>query len=93
MSFDVTRLFVFASVLASIAQLTPASAHAPAVCSAPSQLDYVVLASLADSSNLLTMSTCSPPVRDVAALGVDKILRAEERPASKRARPDDVRRE
>lgn len=52
-----TRLLLTASAVASIALLTPASARAPAAGSLPSRLDYVVLASLADSPNPLAMST------------------------------------
>jgi hypothetical protein len=57
MTGNVSRLFVMASMVASIALLSPASARAPAANSSPSKLDYVVLASMADSSSLLAMST------------------------------------
>jgi len=50
------RLFVVACIAAYVLILTPASANAPTVYSAPSKLDYVVLASLADSPNPLSMS-------------------------------------
>lgn len=51
------RLIVVACMSAYVLILTPASANAPTVHSMPSKLDYVVLASLADSPNPLAMST------------------------------------
>jgi hypothetical protein len=57
MSAKLTRFLVTASAVASIAMLTPASARMPAAGALPSKLDYVVLASLADSPNPLAMST------------------------------------
>jgi hypothetical protein len=59
----VARILVGALVLVSFALLSPASAQAPAPAAAvahacrPSKLDYLVLASFADSSNMLAMST------------------------------------
>jgi hypothetical protein len=52
----VARLFVAACMAAYVLVLTPASARAPTINAAPSKLDYVVLASLADSPNPLAMS-------------------------------------
>jgi hypothetical protein len=49
--------FVAACTAAYVLVLTPASARAPTVHATPSKLDYVVLASLADSPNPLAMST------------------------------------
>jgi hypothetical protein len=51
------RIFVVACMGAYVLILTPVSARAPTVHAAPSKLDYVVLASLADSPNPLSMST------------------------------------
>ncbi len=51
------RQIVVASVAFYVIILTPASACAPTMDAVPSRLDYVVLASLADSSTLLAMST------------------------------------
>ena len=62
-----SRALIGIPLLASIALLSPASANVPPRCSSevraaeaaralPSQLDYVVLASLADSSSLLALS-------------------------------------
>jgi hypothetical protein len=51
------RLFVLACMAVYVIILMPASARAPTTHAAPTTLDYVVLASLADSSNLLAMST------------------------------------
>jgi hypothetical protein len=51
------RLFVVACMAAYVIILMPASARAPTINAAPSKLDYVVLASLADAPNLLAMST------------------------------------
>jgi len=68
MKFRLVRVLTGIPVLVSIALLTPASAHAPATASrtcssssassssSPSQLDYLVLASFADSANMLGMS-------------------------------------
>jgi hypothetical protein len=50
------RLLVVAGLAAYVIVLTPASARAPTVNAAPSKLDYVVLASMADSPNPLAMS-------------------------------------
>ena len=43
--------------MAAYVIMTPASARAPTLNAAPSKLDYVVLASLADSPNPLAIST------------------------------------
>jgi uncharacterized RDD family membrane protein YckC len=51
------RLFAVACMAAYVLMLTPASARAPTVPAAPTRLDYVVLASLADSPYPLSMST------------------------------------
>ena len=51
------RLFVVACMAAYVIILMPASARAPTINAAPSKLDYVVLASMADSPNPLAMST------------------------------------
>ncbi len=58
-----SRALIAIPLLASAALLSPASASAPARCGlaaragAPTKFDYVVLASLADSASLLSMST------------------------------------
>lgn len=63
MKFRVARLLIAVPMLASIALLSPASAavqsagHGPC----PSRFDYLVLASFADSSNLLAMSAYRAP--------------------------------
>ena len=61
MTFHVARILIGALVLVTLALLSPASAQAPAGAVAhacrPSKLDYLVLASFADSSNMLAMST------------------------------------
>jgi hypothetical protein len=54
---NLARVFSVACMAAYVIILTPASARAPTVKAAPSKLDYVVLASLADSPNPLAMST------------------------------------
>jgi hypothetical protein len=65
--FHVARILVGAPILVSLALLSPASAQAPAPAAAvahacrPSKLDYLVLASFADSSNMLAMSTYRTP--------------------------------
>jgi len=73
MTFRLARLLVAAPMLASIALLSPASERAPAtkpsrgqaespeVPEAPSRLDYLLLASLADSSSLLAMAAYRAP--------------------------------
>jgi hypothetical protein len=67
----VRRLFAM-PLLASVALLTPASAHAPAalqLCgnsASPSKLDYLVLASLADS-NWLGISAYSAAPKQISA--------------------------
>jgi hypothetical protein len=70
------RLLLTTPLLASVALLTPASAQAPAalhLCgnsASPSKLDYLVLASFADSSNWLAMSAYSAaPKQDSAESG------------------------
>jgi predicted secreted protein len=63
MNSRLSRALIVMPLLASAALLSPASASAPARCGlaaragAPTKFDYVVLASLADSSSLLSMST------------------------------------
>ena len=62
MNTRLSRLLIAMPLLAAAASLTPASAEAPAalqLCAnsaSPSKLDYLVLASLADSSNWMAMS-------------------------------------
>jgi hypothetical protein len=51
------RLFVAACMAAYVLILRPASARDGAVLTVPSKLDYVVLASLADSPHPLAMSS------------------------------------
>jgi hypothetical protein len=69
------RLLLTTPLLASVALLTPASAQAPAalpLCgnsASPSKLDYLVLASFADSSNWLAMSAYAAPKQDSADSG------------------------
>jgi hypothetical protein len=70
MTFRVARLLMATPILASIALLSPASECAPATkpslghaesSGAPSRLDYLLLASLADSSSLLAMAAYRTP--------------------------------
>jgi hypothetical protein len=70
MTFRLARLLIATPVLASIALLSPASGRAPAAMPScghtessgvPSRLDYLVLASLADSSSLLAMAAYPAP--------------------------------
>lgn len=72
MTFRLARVLIGVPLLASMALLSPASAQAPAAplsghMNSPSKLDYLVLASLADSSNLLALSTYRAPPRTVSA--------------------------
>jgi hypothetical protein len=76
MNVHLARLLFATPLLASLALLAPASAQAPAALhpcgnsASPSKLDYLVLASLADSSNLLAMSAYSAaPKQDSTAAG------------------------
>jgi hypothetical protein len=65
MNFRLARLLLAIPLLASVALLTPVSARAPAAlplggnAASPSKLDYLLLASLADSANFLAMSAYS----------------------------------
>lgn len=67
MTVRLARLFVAMPIIASIALLSAASRDVPAAiplygdAASPSKLDYLVLASLADSSNLLAMSAYRAP--------------------------------
>jgi hypothetical protein len=70
MTFRVARLLIAAPILASLALLSPASGRAPAATpsrghtespGAPSRLDYLLFASLADSSSLLAMAAYRAP--------------------------------
>jgi hypothetical protein len=67
MIYRFAQILTAAPLIASIALLSPALAQAPpAPCGpahlgSPSKFDYVVLASFADSSNLLAMSTYRAP--------------------------------
>ncbi|HWJ36595.1 MAG TPA: hypothetical protein VNR70_15115 [Steroidobacteraceae bacterium] len=69
MKFRRARLLIATPILAWIAVLSPASAGAPAAvpsnghAGCPSNFDYLVLASLADSSSLLAMSAFREPPR------------------------------
>jgi hypothetical protein len=62
MKLRLVRLLIGIPLLASIALLSPVGARAPTALpqytdsGCPSKLDYVVLASFADSSNWLAMS-------------------------------------
>ena len=58
MKYSVWRLLVVVPAIASIALLSPACAEAPTV---PSRLDYLVFASLADSSRLPTLTAYRAP--------------------------------
>jgi hypothetical protein len=78
LNIRLARLLLTTPLLASVALLTPASAQAPApaalhLCgnsASPSKLDYLVLASFADSSNWLAMSAYSAaPKQDSAESG------------------------
>jgi len=66
-SVRMSPMLLAVPILASAAMLSPACALAPAavpravVGGAPSKLDYVVLASLADSTALMSMSAYSAP--------------------------------
>jgi hypothetical protein len=70
MKLRLGRLLIGVPILASIALLSSAAARAPAAppqyadSECPSKLDYVVLASFADSSNLLAMSAYRAPLKD-----------------------------
>jgi hypothetical protein len=59
------RSLIAIPLLAGLAILAPAGAWAPATL--PTKLDYLVLASLADSPNLMSMSAYAAPRRDTAA--------------------------
>jgi hypothetical protein len=70
MTFRVARLLIATPILASLSLLSPASGRAPATMpsrghtespAAPSRLDYVLFASLADSSSLLAMAAYRAP--------------------------------
>jgi hypothetical protein len=70
MTLRVARLLIATPILASLALLSPASERAPATLpsrgraespEAPSRLDYLLLASLADSSSLLAMAAYRAP--------------------------------
>jgi hypothetical protein len=71
MTFRLSRLLIAAPILASITLLSPASGRAPEASSrgpvespeAPSRLDYVAFASLADSSSLWAMAAYRGPER------------------------------
>jgi hypothetical protein len=73
MNSRLVRLLFAMPLLASVALLTPASARAPAalqLCgnsASPSKLDYLVLASLADSSNWLALSAYSAAPKQISA--------------------------
>jgi hypothetical protein len=63
----IARILIGTALIVSIALMPPVSAQAPATvapaesASRPSKLDYLVLASLADSSNMLAMSAYRAP--------------------------------
>jgi hypothetical protein len=70
MTFRVARLLIATPILASLALLSPASGRAPTAMparghtespGAPSRLDYLLIASLADSSSLLAMAAYRAP--------------------------------
>jgi hypothetical protein len=70
MTLRVARLLIATPILASLTLLSPASERAPATLpsrghaespEAPSRLDYLLLASLADSSSLLAMAAYRAP--------------------------------
>jgi len=61
MKFSVWRLLVVVPAIASIALLSPACAEAPTVPSRLDYLDYLVFASLADSSRLPTLTAYRAP--------------------------------
>jgi len=70
MTFRLARLLMATPILASIALLSPASERGPVTrlsraqaesLEAPSRLDYLLLASLADSSSLLAMAAYRAP--------------------------------
>ncbi len=76
MNIRLARLLLTTPLLACAALLTPASAQAPAalqhcgISASPSKLDYLVLASFADSANWLAMSAYSAaPKQDSTASG------------------------
>jgi hypothetical protein len=79
MAFRLVRLLIATPLLASIALLSPASGRAPATKpsrghtespQAPSRLDYLLLASLADSSSLLALAAYLAPESRAPAKGL-----------------------
>jgi hypothetical protein len=87
MTLRLTRLLVATPILASIALMSPASGRAPATmpsctqaesAKAPSRLDYLLIASLADSSNLLALAAYRTPEKGLPEKGVpEKGLRSD----------------
>jgi hypothetical protein len=74
MKLRLARALLGLPVLASIALLSPASGNTPqyavaAGANSPTPLDYVVLASLADVSNLLSLSTYDRASNKPATVG------------------------
>jgi hypothetical protein len=69
MTFRLARLLVMIPILGSIALMSAASAAMPAhgQSACPSKFDYLVLASFADSSNLLAMSAYRAPKQESQA--------------------------
>jgi hypothetical protein len=66
MTFHLARLLVVMPILGSIVLMSPASGGIPAAmpygqAGCPSKFDYLVLASFADSSNLLAMTAYRAP--------------------------------
>jgi hypothetical protein len=67
LKFHVAQMSIGSVLIAAVALLSPASAEVAASCSrgtsagCPSKLDYLVLASFADYSNMLAMSTYRAP--------------------------------
>jgi hypothetical protein len=70
LKFHVAQMLIGSVLIAAVALLSPASAEVAASCSrgtrgmspgCPSKLDYLVLASFADYSNMLAMSTYRVP--------------------------------
>jgi hypothetical protein len=74
LKFHIARTVVGSLLLVSCAFLSPASAQVAATASPaakvcrPSKLEYVVLASLADSSNMLAMSAYRAPKAATASV-------------------------